>query len=125
MDANISIFEVIKAGETAKLWKASGIDCIPTEVLKNGVSIVVLYSIFNVCFQSSQVPAAWSKTVINPLPKSSSKDLKDPMSYKGIALAPTMYKMYSGILNERIVKWTEDNDLIVDEQNGFRKNVAH
>ena len=43
------------------------------------------------------------------------------MSYRGIALAPTMYKMYSSILNERIMKGTESSGLIVDEQNGFRK----
>lgn len=43
------------------------------------------------------------------------------MSYRGITLAPTMYKTYTYILNEHIGKWTETNKCIVDEQNGFRK----
>ena len=43
------------------------------------------------------------------------------MSYRGISLAATLHKVYTNILNERIVKWSDDNDLIVEEQNGFRK----
>jgi len=32
-----------------------------------------------------------------------------------------MYKVYSSILNERIVKWTDSNGIIAEEQNRFRK----
>jgi hypothetical protein len=31
-----------------------------------------------------------------------------------------MYKIYTSIVSERIVKWTDARDLIVEEQNGFR-----
>lgn len=107
--------------ERAKLNKAAGVDQIPSEVLKNHASVLVLHSLFNVCFETGQVPTTWSRSIINPIPKSGNKDKRDPMSYRGITLASTMYKIYSSILNERIVKWTDDNDLIVEEQNGFRK----
>ena len=33
-----------------------------------------------------------------------------------------MYKLYCSILNNRVGSWCEQNDKIVDEQNGFRKN---
>lgn len=33
-----------------------------------------------------------------------------------------MYKLYSSVLNNRLYKWVEDNDKVVDEQNGFRKH---
>ena len=121
LDKCIDILEVKKAVEHAKRGKAAGIDLIPCEVLKNDTAIVVLHILFNVCFQTGQVPHLWSKSIINPIPKSSSKDARDPMSYRGISLAATMYKMYTSILNERIVKWTDENELIVEEQNGFRK----
>ncbi len=42
------------------------------------------------------------------------------MSYRGITLACAMYKLYCGVLNNRLVAWTEVNGLIEDEQNGFR-----
>ena len=59
--------------------------------------------------------------IINPIPKSSSTDPKDPLSYRGIALASAMYKIYCNVLNSRLSKWVEENDKLVDEQNGFRK----
>ncbi len=42
------------------------------------------------------------------------------MSYRGITLACAMYNLYCGVLNSRLVAWTEVNGLIEDEQNGFR-----
>ncbi len=32
-----------------------------------------------------------------------------------------MYKVYCGVLNNRLTVWAEKNNLIHDEQNGFRK----
>ena len=37
-------------------------------------------------------------------------------------LANTMYKLYSSVLNNRLYKWVESNNKVVDEQNGFRRN---
>ena len=61
------------------------------------------------------------KCVINPIPESYTSDRRDPLSYRGIALAPSMYKIYCFILNERLSNWSEQNGKIIDEQNGFRK----
>ena len=43
------------------------------------------------------------------------------MSYRGIALAPASYKLFCGILNNRLIEWAETNEILADEQNGFRK----
>ena len=43
------------------------------------------------------------------------------MSYRGIALAPASYKLFCGILNNRLIKWAETNEILGDEQNGIRK----
>ena len=80
-----------------------------------------LLKLFNVCFQTGQVQKEWSKCIINPIPKSSTNDRRDPMSYRGIALAPASYKLFCGILNNRLIKWAETNEILADEQNGFRK----
>ena len=56
-----------------------------------------------------------------PIPKSSSADPRDPLSYRGIALASAIYKIYCSVINERLFNWAESNNLIADEQNGFRK----
>ena len=44
-----------------------------------------------------------------------------PLNYRGISLLSCTSKVLSGILNARIYKYCELMDLIVDEQNGFRK----
>ena len=60
-------------------------------------------------------------SIINPIQKPGAKDPNDPVSYRGVSLAATMYKLYTSILNERIVKWSDEYGLIVDEQNAFQK----
>lgn len=118
---NISILEVKRAVEGASRGKASGVDLIPSEVLKNDVSVLFLHVLFNVCFNKGTVPAIWGKCVIKPIPKSSSTDPRDPLSYRGIALASAVYKLYCSVINERLTKWAESRHIIADEQNGFRK----
>lgn len=45
----------------------------------------------------------------------------DPLSYSDITLASSFYKAYCWILNERLKNYVERNNILVDEQNGFRK----
>ena len=118
----ISILEVDKAVVDAKKGKATGTDAIPCEVLKNPSAIGFLHSLFNVCFSTGTIPAEWGKGIINPIPKSSTADRRDPLSYRGITLANSMYKLYCHILNARLTEWAEKNKIVADEQNGFRKN---
>ena len=47
--------------------------------------------------------------------------MRDPLSYRGITLSNSMYKLYSSVINDRLSKWVENSDILVDEQNGFRK----
>ncbi|XP_053391507.1 uncharacterized protein LOC128554275 [Mercenaria mercenaria] len=121
LNSNISILEVDRAVSKAGKNKACGIDGIPYEMYKNRVAITVLHRLFNVCFETGKIPTDWGKGMINPIPKSGSTDPRDPMAYRGITLAPAMYKLYCSVLNDRLCKWLENNDLLCDEQNGFRK----
>lgn len=121
LDRYISILEVKKAIDNAKRGKAFGIDRIPVDVLKNDTSVMFLHVLFNVCFNTGTIPSLWGKNVICPIPKSSTADPRDPLSYRGISLASSMYKLYSCIINTRLTIWAETNNKFVDEQNGFRK----
>ena len=57
---------------------------------------------------------------LKPIPKSSLTDPWLPMQYRAIILLSTVYKLYTGILNSRIVSPMETEDIYADEQNGFR-----
>jgi len=122
LNLNISILEVKKAVDKANSGKACGIDGLPIEILKNECMVSALHILFNVCFNTGVIPAEWGKVIITPIPKASTLDPRCPLSYRGIALSCAMYKLYCSILNERLYKWSEDNNIIVDEQNGFRKS---
>ena len=67
-----------------------------------------------------KVPTEWSKCALNPIPKSSSLNKIDPLTYRGIALAPASYRLFCGLINNRLTKWVEENNILADEQNGFR-----
>ena len=74
---------------------------------------------FNV-FEHSVVPSVWLKGIVNPIPKSSSKDPLVPLNYRGISLLSCISKVYTAMLNTRIVQYCDTLELLVDEQNGFR-----
>ncbi len=75
-------------------------------------------------FKTGLAPKLWSKGVIYPIPKCNTSDPLDSLSYRGIMLASSVYKLYVSILNKHMTKWAEDNKLLADGQNGFRQGVA-
>ena len=50
------------------------------------------------------------------------KDPHVPINYRGISLLSCVGKMYSSLLSKRILSYCELCNILVDEQNGFRKN---
>ena len=68
------------------------------------------------------IPEAWKKGIINPFPISSTTDPRDPLGYRRITLAPSSYKLYCSVLNKRLCEWEEENNILHDMQNGFRKH---
>ena len=93
---------------------------IPNEVLRHVGIRKLVVDFINMCFMNNVIPSVWRLSIISPIPKSASKDPYIPLNYRGISLLSCMYKMYSAALNSRITSHCELNDLLVDEQNGFR-----
>ena len=117
----ITFHEIDKVISRLKAKKAVGLDLIPNEVLKFPDVKNALLSFFNKCFSLSIVPSIWLKAIIVPVPKSSTKDPCIPLNYRGISLLSCIYKVYSGILNNRINNYFEDRNWYAEEQNGFRR----
>ena len=70
-DLNLPIdrTEIIKAIDAAKYGKASGIDQIPAEVLKNDSAVELMLRMCNGCFELGYVPTEWTRGIINPIYK--------------------------------------------------------
>ena len=75
---------------------------------------------FTAVIDSQLIPTAWRQATIVPIPKSSMRDARNPLEYKGISLLSVPYKIFSKILNQLIIEWLEDNDVLAEEQCGFR-----
>ncbi len=122
LNKTIDLDEVRKVVNKSKLGKACGTDELPNEVLKNENMVKCLHALFQMCFDYSMIPSVWSQAIISPIPKSSKNDPRLPLSYRGLSLLSCIYKLYSAILNNRVLSFLESNELLHEEQNGFRKD---
>ena len=121
LNVPISYCEVKKVVNCAKNGKSSGFDKIPYEVLKFPIIIDVLHALFNLCFDTGILPSVWKKAMIAPIPKDSTKDKRIPLNYRGISLLSVVSKLYSAVINNRFLNYLEDENLLAEEQNGFRR----
>ncbi|KAK6176303.1 hypothetical protein SNE40_014610 [Patella caerulea] len=61
LNAPIRRDEVISAVNRSKCGKATGIDSLPAEALKNSHCIDILFSLFKFCFENHVIPDLWKK----------------------------------------------------------------
>lgn len=121
LNSDITRDEIVVVLRRAKKGKASGYDGLPVEVLNNSTAITLLHELFNYCFVHNVIPEMWKYGIINPIPKAGNQDPRVPLNYRGITLTSCIYKLFCCILNNRITEWADVNNIIADEQNGFRK----
>ena len=117
----ITYAEVCKAIHESKKGKAVGIDSVSNELLKHDVVIKLIHCLLNVCLEKGMIPNIWCKAMINPIPKESGY-VRDPLKYRGLSLQCCVYKILSSVLNCRVMDYVDSNNVLNDEQNGFRKN---
>ena len=79
---------------------------IPNGVLCNYDVTITPFSFFSIVFESGIIPAEWEKCFISPIPKCSKKDPFLPLYYRGLSLLSCVGKLYSSILSNRIVLYT-------------------
>ena len=79
----------------------------------------LLVDLFHAILNSGFFPSQWSEGIIVPLFKK--HDPNDVNNYRGITLVSCFSKIFTGILNNRLKNWAENNSIISDSQFGFRK----
>ena len=60
--------------------------------------------------------------MIVPLFKKGDKDI--PNNYRGISLLSVASKCYTTVLRNRLTKWMDDHEKVVEAQAGFRKGYS-
>ena len=100
-------------------------DNIINEYLKNAPAnlLAVLKLFFNIILDSGIFPDVWSKGVILPLYKNKG-DVNDPDNYRGITILSCFGKLFTSVLNNRLNDFLESNNILCEEQAGFRKHYS-
>ena len=113
---------VVKGSKNGKTVNGN-IDPLPNEIVKNDISIKLLHSLFSKFFPQYGIrPSVHGKATIYPLVKSAKNDTLVPLLYRGISLLSHVEKMYTSLLNNRLIAYLESSNILVEEQNGCRKN---
>ena len=79
--------------------------------------IYVLEILFDLVFITWCFPPIWCEGMITPIFKLSKK--KDPNYYRSICVSSCLGKLFCTILNDRILNYTTENDIIHPSEIGF------
>ncbi|MCG8049253.1 MAG: reverse transcriptase domain-containing protein, partial [Candidatus Thiodiazotropha endolucinida] len=122
LNCDFSLFELNEA-LMSKHNTSPGADQIHYEMLKqlppDGKQ--ELLELINISWRRGEVPTQWKLATIIPIPKPN-KDKLDPQSYRPISLTSCTCKIMETMIGKRLTGHIEKNNLISDNQSGFRPN---
>ena len=87
----------------------------------NGISTFLL-SLFNKILTLGEYPEKWSLSILCPIHKSGL--MSDPNNFRGVSPIDILNKILTGMMYNRIHKWTEDNSKLSESQARFRKGYS-
>jgi hypothetical protein len=120
--------EIISIVRNLKNPKAPGLDDVNNILVKNlpPKGFEYLKYIINACLKLNYFPKAWKHAKVIPIPKPG-KPSNEVSSYRPISLLSTMSKILERVLLNRINEHLEDNNIIPNQQCGFRtgRSTSH
>ena len=107
-----------------KVNSAPGSDGIPPRFVKLAKTILtpLLTKIFSKCIQHEFFPNAFKTAQIIPIPKISTP--KSPNDLRSISLLSVFSKLFEKILNSRMLRFLNKNNILTSSQFGFRANSS-
>ncbi|KAE9274410.1 hypothetical protein PF008_g29601 [Phytophthora fragariae] len=97
-----------------------GLDGVGYDVYKRfAIQLLpALTAAFQRCWEAQRVPQSWKLGVVRLLHKKGSRE--DPANWRPICLQQAIYKLYTGVLARRLVRWLDANERHAPGQKGFR-----
>ena len=122
LNRSIELQEILSCLNNSSNGKAAGSDGITNEALKTSFGRIykIMYLLFNRIFEIGILPIIFKTAHLKPLFKGKGQK-KDTTNYRGISLLTCSYKLFTGVLYDRIERWTEVNQILPNSQFGFRK----
>lgn len=124
LDSPFEMYELHIVLNNAKPNKSPGLDRIPVEFFKYApiTLIRILLNIFNHIFLRNEIPLSFKKSIIVPLLKKG--DPSCPENYRGLSLLNAVYKIFTGLLLNRLQAWVDNRNILNEFQAGFRKGYS-
>ena len=104
---------------------AEGPDKIHYQLLKHlpPETLSLLLDIYNYIWRTGDFPQCWSEATVIPIPKPG-KNHSDPNNYRPISLTSCVCKTLERMINDRLIWFLENNNILTDIQCGFRKRKS-
>ena len=126
LNAPLTEHEIIKCINNLKNSKASSpSDNILNEYIKSTKEILIPFycKLFNCIIDTGIIPQTWLEGTIIPIFKNKG-DPKDPNNYRPITILSCLGKLFTSVLNQRLTQFLENNNLLDENQAGFRKGYS-
>ena len=85
--------------------------------------VPVYVSLFNIILKTGLIPDELSTGKIRPIYKNKGP-ITDPNNYRLITTLSCLSKLFTAVLNERLTDFLEENDMLNENQAGFRKSYS-
>ena len=117
----VSETEVIEQIDNLSESSGPGFVGIPTKIIKAIKPSIskFLTNFFNKCFETGTIPDELKIAVVTPLFKNKGS-INDINNFRGISVLPPISKILEKLIYNQISSYFEKNNLIVDNQHGFR-----
>lgn len=125
LNSPITAEEISKCILNLKNSKAPGSDQIVNEYIKYSKNqLLPLYvRLFNIVLNRGVIPEQWTEGMIKPIYKNKG-DTLNPENYRPITLLSCLGKLFTAVLNERLNVFLADNNILLENQAGFRKHYS-
>lgn len=116
--------EVVSVIRSLRSSGSSGKDEISSKVLKSCAHLLSspLAHIINASFECGKFPSLLKTAIIKPLPKKSNAETPD--QFRPISVLSTFSKVIEKVFLNRLSSFIQINDLLSDDQYGFRKGLS-
>ena len=123
-DIQTNEIEIINLFKEININKSSAIPNLSSKVLKPACMALVnqFVHLFNMCLKDNTFPDEWKLTIVTPLPKDG--NLSKCTNYRPISLLPLPGKNLEQIIHARVNDFCSVNNILNENQGGFRKNKS-
>ena len=115
---------MLSAVKTIDNYKSSLIYYLSSRILKDAFLAIIpqLTFLYNKLFSCTKFPISWKIAKVIPLQKTG--DSSDVNNLRPVSLLPLPGKLAERLAHSKISKFLEDNQMLNENQGGFRKNKS-